>query len=90
MAIISSNADKPHPIDYTIAEENGMSEAFVGFMMYLIAKRFLRHNEFVVMDNAAIHSQRNATVVEDMLWETINNGCPLISLSSLSQPAVQS
>jgi hypothetical protein len=43
MAVISSNPDKPYPIDYTIAEENGTSEAFVGFMTYLIAKRFLRH-----------------------------------------------
>jgi hypothetical protein len=59
MAIISPNLDKPHPIDYTIAEENGTSEAFAGFMTYLIAKRFL--------DNAAIHSQGNATVIEDML-----------------------
>jgi transposase len=77
MAIISPNPDKPHPIDYTIGEENGTSEAFVGFMTYLIAKRFLRHNEFVVMDNAAIHYQRNATVIEDMLWETIVDGRPL-------------
>jgi hypothetical protein len=29
------------------------------------------------MDNAAIHSQGNATVVENMLWETIIDGCPL-------------
>ncbi len=56
MAILSPNPDKPHPIDYTIGEENGTSEAFVGFMTYLIAKRFLRHNECVVMDNASIHS----------------------------------
>jgi transposase len=87
MAIISPNPDKPYPIDYTIAEENGTSDAFVGFLMYLAARRFLRHNEFVVM-NAAIHSQGNVTVVKDMLWETIIDGCPLhilvISLSTCS------
>ncbi len=38
---------------------------------------FLRHGEFVVTDNAVIHSQGNATVVEDMLWETIVDGRPL-------------
>jgi hypothetical protein len=53
-----------------IAEENGMFEVFVGFMTYLIAERFLQHDKFVVMDNAAIHSQGNATVIKDMLWET--------------------
>jgi hypothetical protein len=56
MAVISPNPDKPVPMEYTIGEENGMSEAFVGFMMYLIAKRVLRHHEFVVMDNTRIHS----------------------------------
>jgi hypothetical protein len=54
MAIISPNPDKAQPIDYTIAEENGTCEAFVGFLTYLIAKRFLQHDEFVVMDNAAL------------------------------------
>jgi hypothetical protein len=41
VAIISPNPDKPQPIDNIIAEENGISEAFVGFMTYLIARRFL-------------------------------------------------
>jgi hypothetical protein len=68
MAIVSSYPDK----DYMIAEENGTSEA-------LIAKRFSGHNKFIVMDNAAIHSQGNATVVEDMLWETIVDGRPHIA-----------
>jgi transposase len=77
MAVISANPDKPSPIDYTIGEENGTSEAFVGFMTYLIAKRFLRHHEFVVMDNARIHSMGNATVIENMLWETVIDGLPL-------------
>jgi transposase len=77
MAIISPNPEKDYPINYTIAEENGTSEAFVGFITYLIAKRFLRHDEFVVMDNASIHSQGCATVIEDMLWETIVDGHPL-------------
>jgi hypothetical protein len=78
MAVISANPDKEYPIDYmVIGEENGMSEAFVAFMTYLIAKRSLRHNEFVVMDNASIHYQNNSTVIEDMLWETIVDGLPL-------------
>jgi hypothetical protein len=77
MAVISANPDKEYPIDYTIGEENGTSEAFVAFITYLIAKRFLRHNEFVVMDNASIHYQNNATVIENMLWETVVDGLPL-------------
>jgi hypothetical protein len=34
-------------------------------------------HEFVVMDNARIHSLGNATVIEDMLWETTIDGHPL-------------
>jgi transposase len=64
-------------MDYLIGEENGTSKAFVGFMKYLIAKRFLRHHEFVVMDNTRIHSLGNTTVIEDMIWETIVDGRPL-------------
>jgi hypothetical protein len=73
----SEPKSKPQPIDYTIAEENGTSEAFMGFMTYLIAKRFLQHDKVSVMDNAAAHSQGNGTVIKDMLWETIVDGCPL-------------
>jgi transposase len=77
MAVISLNPDKPVPMEYSTGEENGTSEAFVGFITYLIAKRFLYHHEFVVMDNARIHSMGNATVIKDMLWETIIDGHPL-------------
>jgi hypothetical protein len=77
MAVISPNPQKAHPRDYTIRKENGTSAAFVGFLMYLIAKCFLLHNEFLVMDNAIIHSRGNARVIVDMLWDTIVNGHPL-------------
>jgi transposase len=74
MAIILPNPQKAHPVDYTIGKENGTSEAFIGFLTYLIAKCFLLHNEFLVMDNATIHSCGNAQVIEDMLWDTIVDG----------------
>jgi transposase len=78
MAIISPNPAKAHPnMDYTIGRENGTSEAFVGFLTYLITKRFLLHDEFLIMDNATIHIRGNARVIEDILWETIVDGHPL-------------
>jgi hypothetical protein len=77
MAVISPNPEKDYPVDYTIGEEKVTSEAFVAFITYLIAKRFLRHNGFVIMDNASIHYQACATVVEDVLWETIVDVLPL-------------
>jgi hypothetical protein len=48
MTVISPNPDKPATIEYTIGEGgNGISEAFVGSMMYLIAKIFLRHHNLL-------------------------------------------
>jgi hypothetical protein len=60
MATISPNPQKTHPMNYKIGKENGTSEAFIGFLMYLIAKCFLLHDEFLIMDNATIHSRGNA------------------------------
>jgi hypothetical protein len=59
MVIILLNPQKAHPMDFTIGKENGSisEEAFVDFLTYLIAKHFLLHNEFLVMDNATIHSR---------------------------------
>jgi hypothetical protein len=61
-------------MDYTIGKENVTSEAFVGFLTYPIAKRFLLHDEFLIMGNATIHSRGNARVIEDVLWEIIVDG----------------
>jgi hypothetical protein len=73
MAIISPNPQKAHLMDYTIGKENGTSEAFVSFLTYLIAKCFLLHDEFLIMNNATIHSHGNARVIKDKLLES----CPL-------------
>jgi hypothetical protein len=75
MAILSPNPHKAHLMDYTIGKENGVSEAFVGFLTYLIAKCFLLHDDFLIMDNATIPSRGNARVIEDMLWETMVTHC---------------
>jgi hypothetical protein len=66
MGIISPNPQKPYLMDYTIGKENGTPEAFIGFLMYLIANCFFLHNGFLLMDNATIHIHGNARVVEDM------------------------
>ena len=55
MAIISPNPLKAHPMDYTIGKENDTSEAFEGFLTYLIANHFFLHNKFLLMDNVTIH-----------------------------------
>jgi hypothetical protein len=63
MVIILPNPQKACPMDYMIGKEKTTSEAFVGFLTYLIANPF-------VMDNVMIHIHGNSRVIEDMLWET--------------------
>lgn len=77
IAAISGCVLKPRPIAYTIAEENGTAAAFLTFIEQLISTRYFRHNEVLVMDNAAIHKGGAADIVEDLLWETIQDGMPL-------------
>jgi hypothetical protein len=76
-AIISNNPNKPYPVDYMIGRENGNAASFVAFIEYLIATRFFAHDEFLVMDNAAIHMGAEAAIVEDLLWDIVVDGEPL-------------
>ena len=46
-------------------------------MERLVASKFLRHNEVLIMDNAAIHVGGEAVIIEDLLWNTIVDGRPL-------------
>jgi hypothetical protein len=39
-AIISTNPDKPYPIDYMIGRENGNAASFIAFIEYLIGTHF--------------------------------------------------
>jgi hypothetical protein len=58
IASISGNPLKTKPLVYTIGKENRTVAAFVPFcqMMALVVSGWLRHDEFIVMDNAAIHT----------------------------------
>ena len=62
---------------YNISEENGTAAAFTDFIIDMIANKFLRHNEVVIMDNARVHTGKDANTVEDLLWNHVVDGTPL-------------
>ena len=70
-ACISTNTEKNLPVFYNIQKNRGTSVSFMEFIVEMIACRFLRHNEVIVMDNAAIHSGGESTILEDILWNTV-------------------
>jgi hypothetical protein len=76
-AIISTNPEKPYPIDYMIGRENGNNASFVVFINYLIGTRFFSYDGILVMDNAAIHTGAEAEIVEDLLWDMVVDDWPL-------------
>jgi hypothetical protein len=76
-AIISTNPNKPYPVDYMIGRVNGNAASFVAFIKYLIGTSCFAHNEILVMDKAAIQTGAEAVIVEDLLWDIVVDGEPL-------------
>ena len=76
-AVISADVTKPAPTQYHIGTNNGNAAGFVVFVERLISSGWLGHGEVLVMENAAIHVGGDASIVEDLLWETEKDGRPL-------------
>jgi hypothetical protein len=64
IACISGNPLKEKPVVYTIGKENGTATAFVAFCEMMVMSGWLRHDEIIVMDNAAIHTGGAAADLE--------------------------
>jgi transposase len=77
LAIISSDPNKEHLIEYSIGPENGTSASFMAFIEYLLAIKWFRHNDILVLDNAAVHIGGHSDILEDLLWELEVDGRPL-------------
>ena len=76
-ACISANPNKSTPIAYHIEKNNGTAVSFVKFICAMIQNRWLQHNEVLIMDNAAVHTGKEAKMVNDLLWSTVVDGVPL-------------
>ena len=70
-ACISASEHQKTPITYHIERNNGTAVTFVKFICNMIKNRWLVHNEVLIMDNAAIHTGKEAKIVNDLLWDTV-------------------
>jgi hypothetical protein len=87
-AIISANPTKPHPVEYRIDQENVSFATFVLFITALIIGGFFKQEEILVMDNARIPTNGEASGVETLLWEApIDMVGPCMYLLSTYPPA---
>lgn len=76
-ACITLNPMKAHPVFYHITLNNGNAVSFMNFIDNMIVSGFFKHNEVLIMDNAAIHLGGEAKELESRLWNTVVDGQPL-------------
>jgi transposase len=75
---ISSNPRKLKHTVYTIGEHNGTAAAaFVSFCQMMVESRWLVHGEILLLNNAGVHTGREATDLEEYFWNAIIDGPPL-------------
>jgi transposase len=77
IACISGDPLKAKPIVYTMGKDNGTAAAFVSFCQMMVVSGWLRHDDIIVMDNAAIHTGGESEELERFFWETVIEGRPL-------------
>jgi hypothetical protein len=77
IACISGNPLKEKHVAYTVGKENGTAERFYEFCVMMVMTGWLLHDEFLVLDNARIHTGGVAEDLERYLWETVIDGRPL-------------
>jgi hypothetical protein len=77
IACISGNPLKKQHAVYTIGEQNGSSESFMAFCVLMVESGWLVHDEFLIMDNAAVHTGGEARDLEEWFWEKLVDGRPL-------------
>jgi hypothetical protein len=80
IACISGNSLKQKHAIYMLGEENGTSSSFILFSLLMVQSGWLVHDKCLVMDNAAIHTGREAQDLETWFWDLIVGGHPLYVL----------
>jgi hypothetical protein len=75
IACISGNPLKQkHAVYTTIGEENVTSASFMSFCVLMVESGWLVHDEFSIMDNAAVHTCGEAQDLEEWFWDKIVDG----------------
>ena len=78
MGFVTTNISKYPPFLYSIGEDNHDSACYMAFMINAVASGWLRRGEFIVVDNAILHSGGSADVLADFLWHAPGlDGLPL-------------
>ena len=74
IACVSPNPAKECPLFFTMGRKTNNGYSFMAFVEMMVACKFLRHREVLVMDNAPIHTGGAAASIEDFLWNQVVDG----------------
>jgi hypothetical protein len=77
IACISGNPLKQKHAICMIGKDNGTSASLMSFCLLMVKSGWLVHDEFLVMDNAAVHMGHEAQDLKQRFWELIVDGYPL-------------
>jgi transposase len=78
--IISADPNRRYPVEYLLGQDNGTSASFMAFIEYLIAHRWFRQHDCLILDNASIHHGGHSTILSDILWDFEYEDAPGIPL----------
>ena len=56
------------PLIFTMGEENHDAAAFTSFVVAAVGSGWIRRGDFIVIDNARVHSGASANILPDFLW----------------------
>ena len=68
---MTCNTNKHPAFLYSIGEDNHDAAAYLAFIVYAVACGWLQKGDFVIVDNAILHSGGSANVVADFLWNAV-------------------
>jgi hypothetical protein len=67
IGIIRASGAAP-AMHYSIGEDNGTAASFLAYIQHLLTIDWFQAGDVLIMDNAAIHTGAEATIVADLLW----------------------
>jgi transposase len=69
IGVIRCSGDEP-AMHYSLGQENRTSASFTAYVEHLVAINWFQRGDVLIMDNAAIHTGGEATIVADFLWNS--------------------
>lgn len=72
LTLLTSLSDTPLPVLFSLREETNTADAFLDFITFAIEKHYLVEGDYLIIDNAPIHTAADELAVMVNLLEAFN------------------